>query len=83
MPNNDEAKRKILLLANRAKKASTTITEESAIVRAIDSGRIKNRTELSRILEEALNKSPAEIGTVLASDDSDRLAKEIVSLLED
>lgn len=83
MPNEQEAKRKILILANRAKKGvATTSLEEIKIDQAVKTGRIKNRRDVSRVLEESLSKSAAEIGTTLASDDSDRLVDEIVNLLE-
>lgn len=83
MPNQDEAKRKIVILASRVKGGITTITEDARIIRSVDGGRIKNRADLTRELAEAVGKSTAEVGTQLASDDSDRLADEIVSLLKE
>ena len=83
MPNQDEAKRKLVILASRVKSASTTITEDARIIRSVDLGRIKNRADLTRELAEAVGKSASDVGTVLASDDSDRLADEIIGLLKD
>ena len=82
MANQDEAKRKIVILASRVKSAPTTITEDSRIIRAVDLGRITNRADLTRELAEAVGKSTGDVGTVLASDDSDRLADEIIDLLK-
>jgi len=83
MPNQDEAKRKLLILAIRAKGGITTGSEDLQIIRAVEAGRIKNRADVSRVLEESLNKTAGEIHTTFASDDGDRLVDEIVSLLED
>jgi len=83
MANQDEAKRKIVILASRAKQGITSNTEDAKIIRAVDAGRIKNRADLTRELSEAINKSPTEVGIILASDDSDRLADEIISLLKE
>ena len=82
MPNQDEAKRKIIILASRVKSATTTLTEDARIIRAVDLGRIKNRADLANELAEAVGKSTGDVGTVLASDDSDRLADEIIDLLK-
>ena len=76
------SKRKIIILASRVKNATTTLTEDARIIRAVDLGRIKNRAELANELSEAVGKSIADVGTVLASDDSDRLADEIIDLLK-
>jgi hypothetical protein len=83
MADKIEAKRKLEQLATRVKGKITTYNEDVIIGRAVDAGKIKNRSDLTRELSEALGKSPSEVGTVLASDDSDRLADEIVSLLKE
>jgi hypothetical protein len=83
MANQDEAKRKIIILASRVKSAATTLTEDARIIRSVDLGRIKNRADLTRELAEAVGKSAADTSTVLASDDSDRLADEIIGLLKE
>jgi hypothetical protein len=83
MADKIEAKRKLEQLATRVKGSTTTYSEDLKIIRAVDAGKIKNRSDITRELSEALNKSAAEVGVVLASDDSDRLADEIVSLLKE
>jgi len=82
MADKIEAKRKLELLATRVQGRTTTYAEDLVINRAVDADKIKNRSDLTRELAGALNKSTAEIGTVLASDDSDRLADEIIGLLK-
>jgi len=83
MADKIQAKRKIEQLATRVKGRITTYDEDVIMGRAVDAGKIKNRSDLTRELSEALGKNSAEVGIVLASDDSDRLADEIISLLKE
>jgi len=83
MADTIKAKQKLELLATRVKGSMTTLGEDQRINRAVDAGKIRNRSDITRELSEALNKSPSDIGVVLANDDSDRLADEIVSLLKE
>lgn len=83
MADKTEAKRKLEQLATRVKGTSTSYSEDLIINRAVDAGKIKNRSDITRELSEALGKNSADVGVVLASDDSDRLADEIVSLLKE
>lgn len=78
-----KAKQKLEQLASRVKGSTTTYTEDVKIIRAVDAGKIKNRSDLTRELSEALTKNASDVNIVLANDDSDRLADEIVSLLKD
>jgi hypothetical protein len=78
-----KAKQKLEQLATKVKGSTTTFAEDQRIIRAVDAGKIKNRSDITRELSESLNKSPSDIGVALASDDSDRLADEIVSLLKE
>jgi hypothetical protein len=81
MANEQEANRKLLQLASRVKRAPTTHIEDVRLNMAIRDQRISSRTDVAKVLEESLQKSAAEVGTVLASDDSDRLVDEIVQAL--
>ena len=83
MADTIKAKQKLEQLATRIKGRATTYDEDVKMVRAVDAGRIKNREELSRVLAKSLNKTASDVHTTLASDDGDRLADEIVSLLKD
>ena len=83
MADTIKAKQKLDQLAAQVKGSTTNYAEYQKIVRAVDAGKIKNRSDITRELSEALNKSPSDVGVVLASDDSDRLADEIVSLLKE
>jgi hypothetical protein len=83
MANQDEALKRLKILAVRAKKAQTTYSEDIKLGRAISEKLITNRSDVKKVLTEALTKSANEIDVVLASDNGDRLADEIVSLLED
>jgi hypothetical protein len=78
-----KAKQKLEQLATQVKGSTTTYAEDQKIIRAVDAGKIKNRADITRELSESLNKSASDIGVALASDDSDRLADEIVSLLKE
>lgn len=83
MADKITAKRKLEELATRVQGRATTYTEDVVIGRAVDADKIKNRSDLTRELSAALGKSSSQIATTLASDDSDRLADEIISLLKD
>jgi len=81
MANKDDAQRKLVQLATRVKGGITTYTEDLILRRAVDTGKIKSRSDVAKVLEESLSKPANDVQKVLASDDSDRLADEIVNLL--
>lgn len=81
MANQDEVKRKLILLANRVKKANTTYLEDLKIDQAVKTGKLKSKADISRVLEESLNKTASEVSQVFASDNTDKLVDEIVSML--
>jgi hypothetical protein len=83
MADTIKAKQKLEQLATRVKGTSTSYAEDLIINRAVDEGRIKNRSDIKRQLCSALNKTASEVDVVLANDDSDRLTDEIVSLLDE
>ena len=82
MADKNAAKLKLDKLAERVKGTSTSYAEYSKIIRAVDTDKIKNRADITRELSEALVKSSSDVGTALASDDSDRLVDEIIDLLK-
>lgn len=86
MPNQDdahqiEAEAKMVKLASRVKRTTTSYSEDVKIGQAVKAGKIKNRSDLSRVLQESLNVTERDVLTAMASDDTDRLADEIISLL--
>jgi len=82
MADKNNAKLKLDKLAEIVKGSTTNYAEYSKLIQAVEADKIKNRADLTRVLEESLNKRASDVQTVLASDDSDRLADEIVSLLK-
>jgi hypothetical protein len=83
MADKNAAKLKLDALAERVKGKATTYPEYQKIIHAVDADKIKNRSDITRELSEALTKSASDVNIVLANDDSDRLADEIVSLLKE
>ena len=83
MADQQEAKRKLVLLANRVQGRQLFSTEESRLILALASKRITNRADVTEVLSEGLVKSARDVNVVLEShDDSDRLVDEIVQALQ-
>ena len=83
MPNDQEVRRKLQLLAGRVQGRVTTLTEDVRLDRAVDTKEVNTREDVREVLGEALQKSVREVQTTLAnSDDSDRLIDEIVNVLK-
>ena len=83
MPNDQEVRRKLQLLAGRVQGRVTTLTEDVRLDRAVDTKEVNTREDVREVLGEALQKSVREVQTTLAnSDDSDRLIDDIVDALK-
>ena len=84
MPNEQEARRKLQLLAGRVQGRITTLTEDARLDRAIQARHVSTRRDVREVLAEGLQKSASEIQTALANtDDSDRLIDDIVNALNE
>lgn len=79
---NELSKQKLKQLAAKVQGRSTTLTENIRLDQAFDVKRPTSKETVKEVLAEGLQKSPSDVGRILASsDDSDRLIDEIVKAL--
>lgn len=81
---NEEAKRKIRILATRVKGGITTNAEDRRLEQELQARQPETRDAVKGVLAESLSKSASDVNRILAnSDDSDRLMDEIIRALNE
>lgn len=79
---NEEAKRKIKLLATRVQGRQITYLEDARLEQELQARQPATREAVKGVLAESLSRDQKDVNRILAnSDDSDRLIDEIVRAL--
>lgn len=77
---NEEVRRKLQELAGKVKGRITTVGEDQRLDEALAGRMVRTKDDLRIVIAEGLEKRASEV--IFASDDSDRLADEIIGLLK-
>jgi len=75
-----EVRKKLQELAGKVQGRITTYSEDQRLDKALEGKLVRSKEDVKTIIAEGLEKRASDV--VFASDDSDRLADEIVGLLK-
>jgi hypothetical protein len=77
---NEEVRRKLQELAGKVQGTITTHSQDKRLDEALSGKLVRSKDDLKIVIAEGLEKRASDV--VFASDDSDRLADEIIGLLK-